>query len=92
MFKLKAATETTRLSARRGSNGRRNQMAKSIFIKADEVAEEPSVSIPYAYKLWKKLNAELSEQGFITIPGRVSRKYYLEKVYGGVQAQEQEDK
>ena len=42
------------------------------FIRVDEVAQELSVSKPYAYKLIKKLNDELKEQGFITIAGRVN--------------------
>lgn len=53
-----------------------------LFMKADEVAAELGTSKPYAYKLIKKLNAELSEKGFITISGRVSRKYFEEKIYG----------
>ena len=54
----------------------------NTFMKVDEVARELSVSKAYAYKLIKKLNGELSAKGFITVSGRVSRKYYLEKVYG----------
>lgn len=42
------------------------------FIRADDVAQELSVSKPYAYKLIRKLNEELKEQGFITIAGRVA--------------------
>ncbi|MDR1496456.1 MAG: DNA-binding protein [Clostridiales Family XIII bacterium] len=57
-------------------------MTNSIFIKADEIAEELGVSKPYAYKLVKRMNEELRERGFVTIPGRVSRQYYREKVYG----------
>jgi Mn-dependent DtxR family transcriptional regulator len=57
-------------------------MTKNIFIKADEIAAELGVSKPYAYKLVQKMNAELEADGFITISGRVSRKYYLEKIYG----------
>ena len=41
------------------------------FIRADDVAQELSVSKPYAYKLIRKLNEELKAQGFITIAGRV---------------------
>ena len=41
-----------------------------------------SVSKPYAYKLIKKLNDELKEQGFITIAGRVNRQYFQERLYG----------
>ena len=45
------------------------------FIRVDEVAQELSISKPYAYKLIKKLNDELKEKGFITIAGRVNRQY-----------------
>lgn len=45
------------------------------FIRADDVAQELSVSKPYAYKLIRKLNEELKAQGFITIAGRVNRQY-----------------
>ena len=52
------------------------------FIRADDVALELSVSKPYAYKLIRKLNEELKEQGFITIAGRVYRQYFYERLYG----------
>ena len=52
------------------------------FICAEEVAQELSVSKPYAYKLIKRLNDELKEKGFITISGRVNRKYFNERLYG----------
>ena len=52
------------------------------FIRADDVAQELSVSKPYAYKLIRKLNEELKEQGFITISGRVNRQYFYERLYG----------
>ena len=47
------------------------------FIRADDVAQELSVSKPYAYKLIRKLNEELKAQGFITIAGRVNRRYFM---------------
>ncbi len=52
------------------------------FIRAEEVAQELSVSKPYAYKLIKKLNDELKQKGFITIAGRVNRQYFEERFYG----------
>ena len=52
------------------------------FIRVDEVAQELSVSKPYAYKLIKKLNDELKEKGFITIAGRINRQYFYERIYG----------
>ena len=52
------------------------------FIRAGEVAQELSVSKPYAYKLIRQLNEELKEKGFITIAGRVTRQYFYERLYG----------
>lgn len=57
-------------------------MGKGLFVTASEVAEELGVSKPFAYKLVKQMNEELDQQGFITIAGRVSRKYFQEKIYG----------
>ena len=39
------------------------------FIRVDEVAQELSVSKPYAYKPIKKLNGELKEQGLSRLQG-----------------------
>lgn len=52
------------------------------FIKADEVAEMLEISKAHAYKIIKQLNDELEEKGLITISGRVSRQYFLERLYG----------
>ncbi len=52
------------------------------FMQAEDVAEELSVSVSYAYKIIRQLNAELKEKGFITISGRVSREYFNKRVYG----------
>ena len=55
---------------------------KNRFICAEEVAQEVSVSKPYAYKLIRQLNEELKAKGFITISGRVNRQYFYERFYG----------
>ena len=52
------------------------------FIKADEVAEMLEISKAHAYKIIRQLNDELEAKGFITISGRVSRQYFLERLYG----------
>ncbi|MCL2438131.1 MAG: hypothetical protein FWC99_03440 [Coriobacteriia bacterium] len=57
-------------------------MAGKTFLRAGEVASELGVSPAYAYKLIRRLNAELEQRGFITINGRVSRQYFTEKLYG----------
>lgn len=57
-------------------------MAGEIFMRVEEVAEELGVSIPYAYKLIRSMNEELKEAGWITIAGRIDRKFFHEKFYG----------
>ena len=52
------------------------------FLRVDDVANELSVSKPYAYKLIQKLNDELKRKNYITISGRVSKKYFQERIYG----------
>lgn len=49
------------------------------FMRVEEVAKELGVSKSYAYKIVQKLNAELKEQGFLTISGRVNKQYFLER-------------
>jgi Mn-dependent DtxR family transcriptional regulator len=59
-------------------------MVEKTYLKVDEVAELLGVSKSYAYKIVQKLNAELDAKGFLTISGRVNKKYFLEKAcYGG---------
>lgn len=55
----------------------------TTFIRVDEVAKELGVSKSYAYKVVRKLNAELKEMGYLTVSGRISKKYFLEKVCYG---------
>ena len=49
-------------------------MEKELFVRAEEVARELGISKPYAYKLVREMNEELKKNGFLTIPGRVSRR------------------
>ena len=64
-------------------------MMKHSFLRVDEVAEILGISKSYAYKIVQKLNAELKEQGFITIAGRVNKQYFLEKTcYGAAKEKE----
>lgn len=55
---------------------------KSRFITAKEMAKELYVSKAHAYKLVRKMNDELESKGYLTIAGRVSKKYYEERFYG----------
>ena len=58
-------------------------------IIGDQVAKELGISKSYAYKIVQKLNAELREKGYLTISGRVNRRYFMEKLcYGGAERKE----
>lgn len=52
-------------------------------MRVDDVAHELGISKSYAYKIVQRLNAELKEMGYITISGRVNRKYFMEKLCYG---------
>ena len=56
-------------------------MAKQIMNVKDVMAVL-EVSESKAYSILRKLNSELKERGFITIPGKVPTAYFEEKVYG----------
>ena len=58
----------------------------NTFMKVDDVANELGVSNSYAYKVIKNLNADLEKMGYLTIAGRVNKKYFLEKMcYGEIE-------
>ena len=57
-------------------------MSEKLFIYAKEVAEDLEVSMSKAYKLIHAWNEELAAKGYTTVRGRVSRQYYLERMYG----------
>lgn len=50
------------------------------FMRAKDVAEVLGVSKSFAYKVMKKLNAELKAQDYVTIAGRVNKEYFMEKL------------
>ena len=61
-------------------------MNENNFMRVDDVARELGVSKSYAYKIVQKLNAELREKGYLTISGRVNRRYFMEKLcYSGAE-------
>jgi len=55
----------------------------NTFMRVDEVAEELGVSKSYAYKIVQRLNEELKNLGYLTVSGRVSKQYFMEKVCYG---------
>ena len=57
-------------------------MINKRFVTSEEVQEDFSVSRAKAYSMIRQLNEELEQAGYLVVPGRVSRKYYLERTYG----------
>lgn len=58
-------------------------MKNKSYLRAEDVAEYMDVSLPMAYKIIRRLNNELVSQGYIVVAGRVSRRYFEQKIYGG---------
>ncbi len=60
----------------------------TIFYTAQDIAEMLGVSKGHAYKIIKLLNDELRKKNYITISGKVPKKYFSERYYGGVDVEE----
>ncbi len=55
---------------------------KKLYYSAAEVAEMLGVSLGQAYKIIKRLNTKLAEQGYLVISGKIPRGYLKEQWYG----------
>ncbi len=51
------------------------------FLRAAEVAKMLDISLAMAYRIIRQLNDELKAEGYITVAGRVNRKYLEKKIY-----------
>ena len=58
-------------------------MKEKKYLKAEDVAAYMEISVPMAYKIIRRLNDELVAQGYLVVAGRVSRRYFEQKVFGG---------
>ena len=65
-------------------------MNENNFMRVEDVAKELGISISHSYKVMQQLNKELKEKGYMTIAGRVNRKYFMEKFcYNGTERSDQ---
>lgn len=62
--------------------GIKERTGEKMFMRAEEVAAVLDVSVPYAYKLIRRLNRELAGRGCFVIAGRIDRKYFYDQFYG----------
>ena len=52
------------------------------FLEVGDVMQILGISRSAAYKLMRQINSELEKNGYIVIHGKVSRKYFEERIYG----------
>ena len=52
------------------------------MMNVDDVARELNCSKSHAYKLVRRMNAELAQQGYLTMAGTIPRAYWAKKMYG----------
>jgi len=53
-----------------------------MYITVEEAAEFLGIAKSTSYNLLRKMNKELKEKNYITVAGKVNRKYFMERVYG----------
>lgn len=63
-------------------------MNEKLFLTADDVSKYMSISKPMAYKVIKKLNNELDAKGYLTVSGKVNRRFFESKVFVPTNAME----
>ena len=57
----------------------------SQYITVTEVMEVIGCKEGLAYKIIRDLNSELKAKGYLTVNGKVPRRYFQEKIYGSVE-------
>ncbi|MBQ9906593.1 MAG: DNA-binding protein [Oscillospiraceae bacterium] len=58
-------------------------MSEKLYLNAEEVAQTMGISVAFAYKIMRELNAELKQKGYIVVSGRVNKQYFLERTCYG---------
>ena len=56
------------------------------FLNAKDVAQILECSKSQSYTIIRKLNDELSANGYIVLHGRINAKYFYERIYDGKEA------
>lgn len=67
-------------------------MSDQLYLTAPEVADTLRISVAFAYKIMRELNAELKQKGYIVVSGRVNRQYFLKRTcYGATEPTRKEN-
>lgn len=57
---------------------------KQYYIGAPEASRILELSEGKTYEIFREMNKELKEQGYITVSGRVPRSFFNQKFFGGL--------
>ena len=52
------------------------------YVTAEELSNELKISRTRSFDLVRRLNDELKSQGYIVFPGRISREYLKNRIFG----------
>lgn len=69
-------------NAKTNFNGKVVKGMNEKFLEVGDVMQILGISRSAAYKLMRQINSELEKKGYIVIRGKVSRKYFEERIYG----------
>ena len=69
-------------NAKTNFNGKVVKGMNEKFLEVGDVMQILEISRSAAYKLMRQINSELEKKGYIVIRGKVSRKYFEERIYG----------
>lgn len=69
-------------NAKTNFNGKMVKGMNEKFLEVGDVMQILGISRSAAYKLMRQINSELEKKGYIVIRGKVSRKYFEERIYG----------
>lgn len=69
-------------NAKTNFNGKVVKGMNEKFLEVGDVMQILGISKSAAYKLMRQINSELERKGYIVIRGKVSRKYFEERIYG----------
>jgi len=57
----------------------------SQFYTVNDVAQMLGISKSKSYQIIRDLSNQLKKKGYLTVSGKISKNYFNEKIYGGIQ-------
>lgn len=54
------------------------------FYNADDISRMLGISKSHSYRLIREMSSQLKAKGYLTISGKISKTYFNERIYGGI--------